>query len=111
MAMDVQTPRDALAICSIEEEVAGASVTLRGVATASLPATGRYRLQLRKSGPAGTSTISQGGEFSLDANRSARLGQVGFNLEPEGRYEAELTLESDGRRLQCRLSGPRSTPL
>ena len=92
--------------CSVAATTTGNVVDLRGLAESPRPARGRYRLVVTKSGPAGTSNISQGGEFAVEPAAPARVGQVSISVEPEGRYEAILTLVVDGRQIECRASGP-----
>lgn len=97
--------------CSIQQELTDGAVRLRGIAGGTGAGQGRYAFRVAKTGPAGTSNISQGGEFLLGAGSGASVGQVSLGLEPEARYEAVLTVEMNGDRRDCRISGPPETKL
>ncbi|WP_443189733.1 curli-like amyloid fiber formation chaperone CsgH [Methylobacterium sp. Leaf99] len=97
--------------CRIQRETTNDITTLRGIAFAKTDTAGGYTLLVVKTGPGGTSRLSQGGRFQAAAGAQTGLGEVGFNLEPNAGFEATLTLEVEGHRISCEASVAPTTPL
>jgi len=97
--------------CRIQREASGPMTTLRGIALAGKDIAGTYTLLVVKTGPGGTSRVSQGGRFQAAAGSQTGLGEVRLNLEPDAGFEATLTLDVDGQRIGCEASSTPTTPL
>ena len=91
----------ARATCEIIVDRTSHGVRVTPVFNAASAMNGDYRLVITKSGPSGSSDISQGGP--LDARRGDRLSLSAseFSLERGATFRAVLTL-SDGGREICR---------
>jgi hypothetical protein len=83
-------------------------VQFRGRVIGSQKAQGNFSLHVIKSGPSGSSTISQGGTFSIDAGREKVLGLAVFNTETGVHFTAELSLRVDRQTFSCKKSDERS---
>lgn len=92
-----QTPVSASAAmtCEIRATRTADGVRLESFAHASGPITGTYDLVVTKSGSAGSSDISQGGEFDTTSAPSASLGASEISLERGARLHARLTVHGD----------------
>ncbi|SRR5579871_1420614 len=88
-------------VCSVLEEAAGSTVRLRGRVNGPDDVNGTYSFKISKSGPAGTSTISQGGKVSAPANTDTFLGSTTLSIEPGASYTVLLTIDVNGRVLTC----------
>ena len=86
--------------CKIEVQKSAGGVELQGVVTASRAGSGTYELEVLKSGSAGSSNISQDGEFDADAGVPARLGVVSLSGDG-GSYHAKLKVMSNGEEASC----------
>lgn len=60
---------------------------------------GEYQLIVTKTGPGGSSDVSQGGTFAVDARSATVLGSTEFGLEPRARLKARLILSDRHGRL------------
>lgn len=105
------SPAEAALRCRIQRETSGPMTTLRGIALARTNVAGTYTLLVVKTGPSGTSRLSQGGRFQTSAGGQAGLGEVRLSLEPDAGFEATLTLDVDGQRVGCEASFTPVTPL
>ena len=93
------------AIATIAVEHAEGSVTLSGRVLAL--AQGRYQAQMRieKSGTAGRTSTTQGGQFTLEAGEVATVATVGLSMGARDMLAVELVLSSDGQEVsRSRLS-------
>jgi len=91
-------------VCSIIQQHVDHRVQVRGRVVGRQEAQGIFSLQVIKSGPSGSSTISQSGTFSIDAGREKLLGHAVFNREPGVHFTAELNLRVDKQTYTCRSS-------
>jgi hypothetical protein len=91
-------------VCSIVQEEIGDRVQLRGRLTSREETQGRYSLRIVKTGPSGSSTISQGGAFSASANKETLVGLASFNLEPGAQFTAQMSLRVGDRTMLCQSS-------
>lgn len=93
--------------CEIVLDERRGSTTIEGRVTAERAVSGSYRLAIRSASSAGTSAISQSGDFDARPGAPAILGQTTL-AGPRGNFRAELELDVGGRRLTCsEASGPR----
>jgi hypothetical protein len=95
-------------VCSIVQQQVGHRVQVRGRVVGRQEAQGNFSLQVIKSGPSGSSTISQSGTFSINAGREKLLGLAVFNTEPGVHFTAELSLRVDRQTFTCKTSDERS---
>ncbi|MGU3359064.1 curli-like amyloid fiber formation chaperone CsgH [Methylobacterium sp. M6A4_1b] len=105
------SPAEGALRCRIQRETSGPLTTLRGIALARRDVVGTYTLLVVKTGPGGSSRVSQGGRFEVAAGGQAGLGEVRLSLEPDAGFEATLTLDVDGQRIGCEASSATTTPL
>jgi hypothetical protein len=91
--------------CLIRSANFASGIQLEGVSISGRQFNGSYRFDVRKRGPAGTSTSAQSGEFEARQGEAV-IGQVGLGLERGASYEAELVLRWDGGETSCRVRGP-----
>jgi hypothetical protein len=87
-----------LPACEIRIEKHGGGLVLEGLAYAPVPTSGVYRMRISQNGSAGSSDISQSGEFETDTASGTSLGMVTL---PRGSYVAELTVEWDDGAPDC----------
>ena len=97
--------------CAVVQEGDGSRVALHGTVESDEAGTGRYRLDVRKSGAAGTSNITQAGEFKVQPGVTAGLGQVSLSLEAGAGFDASLTVTVAEKTVTCRASGGAATRL
>ena len=91
-------------VCSIVQQEIGDRVQLRGRLTSRVEAQGRYSFRIVKTGPSGSSTVNQGGQFSAPANTETLVGFASFNLEPGARFTAQMSLRVGDRTTLCESS-------
>jgi hypothetical protein len=91
-------------VCSIIQQHVGHRVQVRGRVVGRQEAQGDFSLQVIKSAPSGSSTISQSGTFSIHADREKLLGRAVFNTEPGAHFTAELRLRVDRQTYSCKTS-------
>lgn len=94
------TEQDMPLRCEIVERSTGMGVQLESYVHADEAARGRYTFNVTQSGGHGSSVITQSGDFSVAAGRSASLGKASFGGDP-GDYDVKLTLTWDGHRAVC----------
>ena len=97
------TENETVLKCHVEEiQVAHGLVKLVGMAEVAEPITGRYSFQVKKKDSAGQSQTSQSGEFQVTPEKGAtRVANVSISLQPEGFYEATLTLRWGENEQKC----------
>ncbi|MGE5259641.1 MAG: curli-like amyloid fiber formation chaperone CsgH [Actinomycetota bacterium] len=94
--------------CAIRVERAAGSVVLEGEVFAVGAASGSYQLRIWQNG-AGTSQISQGGDFTVSPGAKSCLGLV--TLPASGNYGAALTVTFDGNPVACKATARSPMPL
>jgi hypothetical protein len=94
--------------CTIRVERAAGSVVLEGEVYAAGAASGSYQLKIWQHG-AGTSQISQGGDFTVSPGAKGSLGLV--TLPASGNYGAALTVTFDGNPVACKATARSPMPL
>ena len=95
-----------LPACELHVERQAGSVVLEGEVHATHAAAGSYQLKIWQAG-ASSSSISQGGDFTVPAGGSSSLGLV--SLPGGGSYGATLTVNFDNDPVDCKATthGPR----
>ncbi|HET9904960.1 MAG TPA: curli-like amyloid fiber formation chaperone CsgH [Xanthobacteraceae bacterium] len=88
-------------VCTVVREESGGHVLLRGRLVSREDVRGTYSFRITRSGPSGTSAVSQGGPFVSHANTETYVGSAQFNADPRAQLHAELTLRVDSRTYQC----------
>jgi hypothetical protein len=87
--------------CTIHATNVRNGLRLEALVAADREATGTYRLTLSKAGPAGSSDVSQGGEFAVMPGSTAILGGSELSLERGAKLSAKLTLATKGSDVDC----------
>ena len=85
--------------CELKLKRTSHGVQLEAWVRALQATAGEYQLIVTKIGPAGSSDVSQGGEFSVGARSATVLGSTEFGLERHGRLKAHLILSDRHGRL------------
>jgi hypothetical protein len=92
--------------CSVLGESQGRGIRFRGRIVSPEGAAGTYLIVIRKSGPSGTSNVSQGGAFTAAAGAETLVGSATLSLEPGADYGVTMQVDADGRSFTCEtLSG------
>ena len=95
-------------VCSIVREDISGLLQIRGRVTGRPNAEGDFSLHVVKTGPSGSSTMSQSGTFSITQNREKLLGLATFNMSAGDHFTAELSLRVDGKTYNCRSTNEES---
>jgi hypothetical protein len=96
--------RSAPLACEIVLDERRGSTTIEGRVTSDRAVRGSYRLAIRSSSRAGSTAISQSGDFDARPGVPEVLGQTTL-AGPRGNFTAELELTVGGRRLTCSEAG------
>lgn len=100
--MPISVPPDPPALrCELTQQVRNGTVSITGLVYASETRAGTYQLRVVKSGPAGTSTLNQGGAFSIKPPEASAVGHLAFSVEAGAGYTAHLRVASDGSSAEC----------
>ena len=84
--------------CEVRMKRTNDGVQLEALVHATRQAAGEYQLIVTKNGPAGSSDVTQGGEFAVGVGATV-LGSTEFGLEARGRLKAHLILSDRNGRL------------
>ena len=95
---DEATPAGDAVRCAIETTRSGGGVSVLAVAGSKAPTSGTYRLTVTGGGGNSTS-IRQGGEFSVGPTADAELGRV---IVGPGSYDVRLDLTASNGTASCR---------
>ena len=98
-ALDISIPP--AIVCTISREGVGGSLRLYGHVVSREDARGKYRFNIRKSGPAGSATLNQSGQFSTTANVEAVVGSATIGVEQGADYDVQLVIEVGDQTYQC----------
>lgn len=74
--MDAGAAPAAGVTCEIRMVESGGGVTIKGIVHAAKATSGSYSLKIANAGGGGSSSINQGGDFSLDAGESTVVGET-----------------------------------
>jgi len=80
--------------CEIRKAAVADAVQLTGVVSTSVALSGQVRFFLSKSGPSGTSNISQANAFDLAAGAQSDVGHVTITLRPKDKAVVEFVATS-----------------
>ncbi len=87
--------------CSIQAEKVQGGLRLEALVATQHQAAGTYQLTLNKAGPAGSSDVSQGGEFSLLPGTTSVLSGSELSLERGAKLAAKLALTTTEGDIAC----------
>lgn len=88
-------------VCSVVRENLGSTVRLRGRLVGQEDTQGTYSLRISKTGPAGATSINQGGQFSAPSNTETLVGLATMSVEPGASYAAHLSLRIGSHTYTC----------
>jgi hypothetical protein len=91
--------------CSISEQKDRSRITVRGRVLTSSPEQGTFSLQVKKTGPSGSSVLSQSGTFSTESKQETFLGRSEFNLSNNDKYNARLEIRVGDKAYTCESDG------
>ncbi|MXU66758.1 curli-like amyloid fiber formation chaperone CsgH [Oceanomicrobium pacificus] len=87
--------------CEIRKRAHAAGFELVGVVRADHKVNGTYSFIVNRTGPAGSSNVSQRGMFTLASGKPAVVGSVALNRSAGDQYLIRLTVQADGREKIC----------
>ena len=87
--------------CEVRISRRPGGVELEAMAVAGRKTTGEYEFIIEKRGSGGSSSINQGGTFSLVPGQEQVLGSAGLGLEGRASYTARLNLEGPRGETLC----------
>lgn len=87
--------------CDIDILRTPQGIVLRPTARSTTAVSGSYQLSVNTSGPDGQSDVSQGGDFSVRADRAETLGTVALGGPSRGHVTARLDLAWPGGQTRC----------
>ncbi len=90
--------------CTIQAKKVQGGLRLEALVATQDQAAGTYQLTLTKAGPAGSSDISQGGEFSLMPGTTSVLSGSELSLERGAKLTAKLALTTTAGDIGCEAS-------
>tara|TARA_R110002020_G_scaffold57111_4_gene157532 strand:- start:506 stop:889 length:384 start_codon:yes stop_codon:yes gene_type:complete len=93
--------------CEIVEHSQNDMRTIEALVTSPSPASGDYRLAIASRGNGNSSSISQGGAFTVPANETIAVGQM--MIGDDARYSVDFSITLDGRTIDCTRPGARFT--
>lgn len=100
--MPLSAPPDPPALrCELTQQVNGGTISITGLVYAPVAGSGTYQLRVVKSGPAGTSTLNQGGAFTVQPPQASRVGNLAISVEAGAGYTAHLQVSSGGSSAEC----------
>ncbi len=97
-----------LPACELHVEQHAGSTVLEGKVFAAHAVTGSYQLKVWQNG-AGSSAISQSGDFTVPAGGSSSLGLVSLTIA--GSYGATLKVNFDDDPVPCKAAAPHPLPI
>jgi hypothetical protein len=96
----------ASAQCEIRATAIPGSLRLEGVVYGVPGDAGSYQLTLARSGPGGTSNVSQGGDYVVDASGEAVVSVSEFNRGARDTLDAVMTIEDSYGVSSCERAYP-----
>lgn len=95
------TASNALLACTIQAQKVRGGLRLEALVATQHQAAGTYQLTLTKAGPAGSSDVSQGGEFALMPGTTSVLSGSELSLERGAKLTAKLALTTSEGDIAC----------
>lgn len=89
-----EATKDTGVSCAIRATRTAHGLRLEPVATSAKAFAGDYEFTLAKNGGGGSSDVSQGGPFSVEAGRSLTLGASEISLGKDGHLRATLVVRN-----------------
>ncbi len=86
--------------CEIRTFVQNGALVLENIVHSLEPADGIYRVKIASVGGPNRSSIQQGGYFSVDEHKEARVGTMVLGKQGSV-YDVSLSLEVDGKTVEC----------
>lgn len=93
--------------CTITEHVEGGMRRIQGSVTSPKSVSGEYHLALKAQGNGSSSTVSQGGPFSVRANEPTAIAQM--SIDRSARFSIDFSITLDGRTIDCTREGALAT--
>ena len=87
--------------CTINAQKVHDGLRLEALVATQQPSAGTYQLTLAKTGPAGSSEISQGGDFSALPGTTSVLSGSDISLERGAKLTAKLVLATHDGEIAC----------
>lgn len=87
--------------CEVRASDTAAGLMLESVVYGAPGTLGSYSFSLEKSGPAGTSSVSQGGDYEIGSEGEAVVSVTEVSKGRKDHYSALLTIENDGGYHRC----------
>lgn len=94
------------ASCVLQAKLSNGMLTLKGVVYGRPATEGSYTLTLTKSGRAGNSNISQGGEFAVPASGEIALDETQMNIQSGDVTHAKMAVRLAHAEFACEGSYP-----
>lgn len=94
-------PSPAPAACEIRASETSGGMMLESVVYGAPGTLGSYSFSLEKSGPAGTSSVSQGGEYEIGPEGDAVVSVTEVSHGAKDRYSALMTVEDSAGLYRC----------
>lgn len=82
-------------------DMPGGMMRLESVVYGAPGAWGNYQVSLARSGPGGTSNVSQGGDYEIGPNGDAVVSVTEVNRGPRDRYSAVMTIDGASGPYRC----------
>lgn len=97
---EIERPAPKLPRCEIRVDYERGSVVLEGIVFARGPVSGSYQMRVSQTGGAGSSEITQSGEFAVSSGSTGSLGVVSLSNRAGG-YVARLRVQWKGGTVDC----------
>lgn len=88
-------------LCRVVESRSAETTRLALRVEAPRGSAGWYSLVVRKSDPAGTATMQQGGGFDLAPGETRDVGNLTVSVLPNGQLRIDASVLIDGRKINC----------
>ncbi|MDX5365567.1 MAG: hypothetical protein LPK88_03970 [Alphaproteobacteria bacterium] len=82
-------------------DMPGGMMRLESVVYGAPGTYGSYQMSMERSGPGGTSNVSQGGEYEIGPEGDAVVSVTEVNRGPRDRYSAVMTIDSASGPYRC----------
>ena len=90
--------------CGVTTSTSHGMMTLEAQALSPKATTGSYSLAVQSRSNGGSTNLSQGGNFTVEADKVATVGSVSINAG--ARYTADFGITVNGKTLDCTDSMP-----
>lgn len=90
---------DTALTCTIAEQTHNGMRSIEGTVTSPKAVSGQYHLAIKTTQHGNSSSISQGGPFSVRAHDPATIGQI--QIDANARYTIDFSISVGGRTIDC----------